>query len=157
MHTKAIAIYLLSALTACAGHVFAANKEGAASSPSIERGRYLVKIAQCNNCHTDQYSKTGGTIPERQWLTGNSRSWNEPIGTVYATNLRLFVKDISEDTWVVVTRNTRSRPPMPWWSLRDMSDSDLRSIYRYIRHLGPAGKPAPAFIPAKPDKKASGT
>jgi len=39
--------------------------------------------------------------------------------------------------------------------VRDMSTSDLRAVYRYIRHLGPAGKPAPAYVapdqtPAQP-------
>jgi hypothetical protein len=36
---------------------------------------------------------------------------------------------------------------MPWFNVRDMSTSDLRSMYRYIRHLGPAGKPAPDYLP----------
>jgi hypothetical protein len=31
--------------------------------------------------------------------------------------------------------------------VRDMSTSDLRALYRYVRHLGPAGKPAPAYVP----------
>ena len=29
----------------------------------------------------------------------------------------------------------------------NMSTPDLRAVYRYIRHLGPAGKPAPTFVP----------
>lgn len=41
----------------------------------------------------------------------------------------------------------RTRPPMPWFALHDMSDADLRAIYRYIRFLGPAGTPAPAYLP----------
>jgi hypothetical protein len=33
-----------------------------------------------------------------------------------------------------------------------MSEADLRALYRYVRSLGPAGKPAPAYLPpgAKP-------
>jgi hypothetical protein len=30
---------------------------------------------------------------------------------------------------------------------RDMSDTDLRAIYAYIRKAGPAGQPAPAYVP----------
>ena len=30
---------------------------------------------------------------------------------------------------------------------RIVSERDLRAIYRYVRHLGPAGKPAPAYLP----------
>jgi hypothetical protein len=40
---------------------------------------------------------------------------------------------------------------MPWFNLRDMTESDVRAIYRYIRHLGPAGGEAPAYVP--PDKE----
>jgi hypothetical protein len=36
---------------------------------------------------------------------------------------------------------------MPWFNLRDMTDNDLRSIYRYITRLGAAGSPAPLFAP----------
>ena len=39
---------------------------------------------------------------------------------------------------------------MPWFNLHRMSDPDLRAIYRYVQHLGPAGKPAPDYVP--PDK-----
>jgi len=28
-----------------------------------------------------------------------------------------------------------------------MADANVRDIYRFIRHLGPTGKPAPAFVP----------
>jgi hypothetical protein len=33
---------------------------------------------------------------------------------------------------------------------RPARDVDLRAMYRYIKSLGPAGKPAPAYLP--PDK-----
>jgi hypothetical protein len=39
---------------------------------------------------------------------------------------------------------------MPYFSLNAMSEADVRSVYKYIRSLGPAGKPAPKFVP--PDK-----
>ena len=40
---------------------------------------------------------------------------------------------------------------MPWYDLREMSDGDLRAIYAEIKKLGPAGAPAPAYVP--PDKE----
>ena len=33
------------------------------------------------------------------------------------------------------------------FNLRAMSDGDLRAVYRHVRHLGPAGVPAPAYVP----------
>jgi hypothetical protein len=35
---------------------------------------------------------------------------------------------------------------MPWASLHAMSDQDLRAVYKYIKSLGPAGKPAPEYV-----------
>jgi hypothetical protein len=35
-----------------------------------------------------------------------------------------------------------------------MTTADLRAIYRYVRHLGAAGKPAPDYVP--PDKTPAG-
>ena len=39
---------------------------------------------------------------------------------------------------------------MPWFNTRAMTDRDQRAIYRYLKAAGPAGQPAPAYVP--PDK-----
>ena len=121
-------------------------RRGSAQHDAIERGRYLVKIAGCNDCHTAGYAHSGGDVPEAQWLTGDALGWSGPWGTTYAANLRLVVAGISEDEWVRRARSAQYRPPMPWFNLRDMSEADLRAAYRFIRHLGPAGSPAPAYV-----------
>jgi hypothetical protein len=36
---------------------------------------------------------------------------------------------------------------MPYFNLREMKDEDVRAIYAYLKHLGPAGEPAPAALP----------
>jgi len=43
---------------------------------------------------------------------------------------------------------------MPWFNVRDMTERDVRAIYRYLRWLGPAGQPVPAYVP--PDQTPSG-
>ena len=118
-----------------------------ADAKSIEHGRYLVRIAGCNDCHTAGYAQTGGNVPEAQWLTGDALGWSGPWGTTYAANLRLVVAGLSEEEWVRRARSAQYRPPMPWFALRDMSEADLRAAYRYIRSLGTAGGPAPAYVP----------
>jgi hypothetical protein len=35
---------------------------------------------------------------------------------------------------------------MPWFALRDMSDADLRAVYRFIRSLGAAGERMPQAV-----------
>jgi mono/diheme cytochrome c family protein len=117
------------------------------ADPLVKRGRYLVQIGGCNDCHTAGYAPSGGKVPEAQWLMGDALGWHGPWGTTYPTNLRLYMQNLTEDQWVKKAKILSTRPPMPWFNVRDMSTSDLRSMYRYIRHLGPAGKPAPDYLP----------
>ena len=117
---------------------------------SVARGRYVVAIAGCNDCHTPNFAPSGGKVPESEWLTGDALGWRGPWGTTYPPNLRLSMPQMGEDQWVKKAKTLSTRPPMPWFNLHRMSESDLRAIYRYVRHLGPAGKPAPQYVP--PDK-----
>lgn len=122
----------------------------AADPAAVERGRYLVSIAGCNDCHTDGYMETDGQVPEPQWLTGAAVGFSGPWGVSYPANLRLVAAKLEEDGWLVRVRQG-GLPPMPWPSLRAMSEADLVAIYDYLRHLGPAGEPAPrALAPGQP-------
>jgi hypothetical protein len=128
-------------------HLAHAGSGKAAPASPVEHGRYLVRITGCNDCHTDGYSQTGGNIPEKQWLMGSRLGWRGPWGTTYPPNLRLFMQTMTEAQWLKLARSATYRPPMPWVSLHNMSPKDLAAIYRFIRYLGPAGTPAPAFVP----------
>lgn len=120
-------------------------------SAKVERGRYLVKIAGCNDCHTAGYMAAAGKVDEKLWLTGDTLGWRGPWGTTYSANLRLYFDKITEDQWVKIARTMETRPPMPWFALRDFTEQDLRAIHAYIKSRGPAGEPAPAYVP--PDKE----
>jgi mono/diheme cytochrome c family protein len=137
---------IIAAALALAFPAYAQKPEDA----QVKRGRYLVQIGGCNDCHTPGYPEKGGKVPEAQWLTGDALGWHGPWGTTYPTNLRLYMQDLTEDQWVKKAKALQARPPMPWFNVRAMTTNDLRALYRYIRHLGPAGKPAPAYLP--PDK-----
>jgi mono/diheme cytochrome c family protein len=113
----------------------------------IALGRYVVQTSGCNDCHTPGYGLSGGKTPESEWLTGDSLGWQGPWGTTYPANLRLYFNAISEKEWLKRAKTFETRPPMPWFNVHAMSNADLRAMYRYIRHLGPAGKPAPAYVP----------
>jgi mono/diheme cytochrome c family protein len=126
-----------------------AAKAGVAGD--IERGRYMVVTGHCNNCHTAGYTGKQGNLPEKDWLLGNPVGYRIQAGTSYASNLRLTVQNFTEEQWVRYAQAARPRPPMPWWGLRDTMEQDLRAMYQFIKHLGPAGKPAPDFVP--PDKE----
>jgi len=139
---------LFFAMLAICGLAAAACPVVAASSADVERGKYLVVTSHCNNCHTARYAAAEGAVPEDQWLMGNPVGWRGKDGTTYAPNLRIMFSTLSEDQWLSLARQSRARPPMPWWSVRDTSDEDLRMIYRYVRSLAPLGTAAPSFLPA---------
>jgi len=156
--TQRIAVMLLATFAVYFGLLAAqaalAGEKAAAKNPQIERGRYIVKIAGCNDCHTAGYALTGGKVPESQWLTGDKLGWRGPWGTTYPVNLRLYMQRLTQDQWVKAAKNMQTRPPMPWFALRDMSEQDLKALYAYVKTLGPAGEPAPAFVP--PGKEPQG-
>jgi mono/diheme cytochrome c family protein len=166
MRTRARIAALTAALTLvmhggiAAAQAKPANKATAAkpaasskSSAAVERGRYLAKIAGCNDCHTPGYLLNAGKVPENMWLTGSDLGWRGPWGTTYASNLREKIPKMSEAQWLQFARTTELRPPMPWWVLRDMTEADLRAIYRFIVYLGPGGSPAPAYVPPDQEPK----
>ena len=153
MTRHSLRIIVATAMTAyaCAACAADASRPAKSDRKSIDRGRYVVAIAGCNDCHTPGYAESGGKVPEKDWLTGDRLGWRGPWGTTYAPNLRLFISTLSEAAWLKLAKTSEFRPPMPSWALHHMTDADLRDVYRYIRHLGPAGSEAPAYLP--PDKE----
>ena len=136
----ACALLLISSATVAAQGTQAPKRDS-----DVARGHYLVKIAGCNDCHTEGYAPTGGAVPEKDWLKGSLLGFQGDWGTTYPANLRLTMSSMTEAQWMKGARQPL-RPPMPWFALRDMTDSDLRAIYRYIKSLGPAGQSAPAYV-----------
>jgi mono/diheme cytochrome c family protein len=114
---------------------------------SVERGRYIVTIGGCNDCHTEGFIVRDGAILQTEWLKGNSLGFSGPWGTTYPPNLRIFMSALTEDQWVGYARAARARPPMPSYILREMDESDQRALYRFVRNLGDPGGPAPDFQP----------
>jgi hypothetical protein len=89
--------------------------------------------------------ETDGHIDPTKAMKGSSIGWRGPWGTTYAQNLRvwtLFV--VSEKGFVAHMKTLKTRPPMPWYNVRAMDESDLRSLYQYIKSLdGEVGETAP--------------
>ena len=117
----------------------------------VDRGRYLSRIAGCNDCHTPGYLLSEGKVQEKLWLTGARFGWRGPWGTTYAFNLRTLLNSMTEDQWVTFAQKIKARPPMPWYDLNIMKEGDVKAIYQFIRYLGPSGEAAPSFVP--PDQE----
>jgi len=118
-----------------------------ATAEVIARGEYLVRIGGCNDCHTAGYAERQGDMPTAQWLTGSPLGYHGPWGTTYASNLRLRMQEMSETQWLAYSGSLRTRPIMPDFTLRAMSEADRLAIYQFVRTLGPAGEAAPAYLP----------
>lgn len=146
MTKSRLALSGLALTCALAGSAGVASAAGA-DDARIDRGRYLVSVSGCNDCHTPGYMQSGGEVAESDWLTGSEVGFQGAWGTTYPANLRLSLSQLSEQQWLEKAR-TPMRPPMPWFNLRRMSDDDLRAIYAYVRSLEPVGRPAPVFVPA---------
>ncbi|EIJ36312.1 c-type cytochrome [Thiothrix nivea] len=122
-----------------------------AEPDDITHGKYLILTAGCNDCHTAGYAASGATIPEPEWLKGDSLGFRGPWGTTYAVNLREYMAGLSQEEWVNKARTLKARPPMPWWALNAMTEKDLKAIYTYVRALDTSDNKVPEFVP--PDQE----
>ncbi len=154
-HAAFIVIAGILSLQACSKPAAAAptaeakttDVEHIAAASQIDAGRYLVKIGGCNDCHTPGFAMTNGASPaEAEWLTGDAVGYSGPWGVSYPANLRLSFDNMTEEQFIEMSRAGEGRPPMPWPSLKAMSDKDLKAIYAYIKSLGPKGEMAPAAL-----------
>ena len=142
-----MAAFALAANVAAAAEP-AKNPRASASLNAQDRGKYMAIVGGCNDCHTAGFAARGGDVPEREWLKGGGNlGFSGPWGTTYASNLRLVLAKLTEAQWVRYAKELRARPPMPWFSLNQWTDADLRAFYKYVRSLGAPSEPAPAFVP----------
>lgn len=131
-------------LVGCSG----LQEEAVRRPPEVDRGRYMVEIMGCNDCHTPGYMGNTAGLHEEDWLVGGTLGFYGSWGTAYPANLRLLLNEISETEWMQLARKMRRNSPMAWSNLPNVSDDDLRAVYQFVRYLGPKGGPAPASLPA---------
>jgi mono/diheme cytochrome c family protein len=72
---------------------FTANVVTAADPSQVQRGRYLVTIGGCNDCHTEGFMEQALKIPEKDWLKGSAVGFQgmtrDDLKAIYA-----FVKSL---------------------------------------------------------------
>jgi mono/diheme cytochrome c family protein len=137
----------------------------------ITRGKYLVSIGGCNDCHTPLKMTEAGPVPDMSRLlsghpektvlpppslkpgpwfaaTAGMTAWAGPWGISYASNLtpdkhtgmgvwteKMFLTAMKTGKHMGAGRPIL--PPMPWQSLANMTDDDLKAVYVYLRSLPP--------------------
>jgi mono/diheme cytochrome c family protein len=120
---------------------------------SVEHGRYIAVLGGCNDCHTAGYAPANGNVPDTQWLQGSTVGFRGPWGTSYPLNVRAYIAAMSEDDWVKRAATMEAKPPMPWYTMRAMNETDLRSFYRFVKSLGPVGVLTPNDVPPGAEPK----
>ena len=153
-----------------------ATKGGAASA--VERGKYLVGITGCHDCHSPK-KDAAGHVDETRPLSGRPATtpapsttageihtaldltaWTGPWGTTYASNLTpdtttgLLARRYSEASFVAMFRTGKKPngvgilPPMPYEMYANMTDDDLKAIWAYLQTIKPVRNQVPANVPA---------
>lgn len=150
MYSAKLLIAILAACVITTGCADFPNKsagfEDRPARTDIDRGRRLILIMGCNDCHTSD-AIGGGYGPEEDWLIGGVRGFSGSYGTLYPANLRLLVNEISEEEWLVLAMKMRTNSPMAWSNLPSLGEKGMRAMYRFIKSLGPKGEPAPDRLP----------
>ena len=113
---------------------------------SVEEGSRIAIIGGCHDCHTDGFAISEGQIDPEKALRGSPVGFQGPWGTTYPANLRITLSKLSEDEFVAYGHSFKTRPPMPWFNVHKLTESELRSFYQYVKSLGEPGELAPAFV-----------
>ena len=158
MHNRSIGAFALLISLELAACTTRASMGAASTESSVAAvrapndsiaGEYLTIVGGCNDCHTAGWAEANGNTPASERLAGSPIGFRGPWGTTYAANLRGVTQRLPEDRWVQVLKTADGgdgKPPMPWMNTRQMSDRDLRAMYRYIRSLGPRGERMPRSV-----------
>jgi mono/diheme cytochrome c family protein len=126
----------LAVAAACAGSASAAF---AADPAQIERGKYLVTIGSCIDCHGHALSGSdvGFGLPGLGTFVGRNLTPDKETGIGGWTDdeiIKAFTTGVRPDGRILA-------PIMPWRNLSHLSQEDARAIVAYLRSL-PAVKHA---------------
>ena len=117
-----------------------------AADPAVDRGKYLVNIAGCNDCHTPGYFL--GKPDMASFLGGSEVGFEIPgLGTFHGPNLtpdKATGLGGWTDAQIVAALQTGVRPDgrmlapiMPWHAFGGMTDNDIADIFAHLSTLTP--------------------
>ena len=151
---------------------------GARGNSAVERGKYLVNISGCHDCHSPKRDAQGhinealalsgrpSTTPVPSTTAGEIHTsldltaWTGPWGTTSASNLTpdpktgLGSRKYTEATFIAMFRTGKKPlganilPPMPWEMYNNMTDDDIKAMWAYLQSIKPVANVVPA--PAAP-------
>lgn len=125
-----------------------------ADEPSALRGKYLAEsVALCSGCHTrfdmstlkSTGPKAGGSDPDPSHGDDSDMEYVAPNLTSHATG---FTGKMDEEAFLARLKAGRvyASSIMPWEGFQMMTESDMRSVYRYLKSLPPVDNdPGPSY------------
>jgi mono/diheme cytochrome c family protein len=137
--------------------IFGAPAPGSAADTQVERGKYLVTITGCNDCHTP--GALLGKPDLSRTLGGSDVGFGIPgVGTFVGQNLTPD-KETGLGNWrteqiiAAMTKGERPDgrklfPVMPWPALASLTAEDAQAIAAYLKSLPPVKNAVPGpFAP----------
>jgi mono/diheme cytochrome c family protein len=118
----------------------------------IERGKYLVTLGGCNDCHTPGYFF--GKPDTTKYLGGSEVGFEIPnLGVFHGPNLTPD-KETGLGAWTdeeIIAAIQQGRRPdgrvlapiMPWHALANLSMPDVKAIVAYLRSVPPVKNKVP--------------
>ena len=115
-----------------------------AADPAVERGKYLVSIAGCNDCHTPGYFL--GTPDMARFLGGSDVGFEIPgLGVFHGPNLTPD-KETGLGSWTdmqiiaALQKGTRPdgrllAPIMPWHAFANLTPQDVQAVVTFLRSV----------------------
>lgn len=129
----------------------------------VERGKYLVNIAGCNDCHTPGYFL--GKPDAARFLGGSEVGFEIPgLGVFHGPNITPD-KATGIGSWtdaqIATALTTGARPDgrmlapiMPWHAFANLTKSDLAAVVAYLRTIPAISNKVPG--PFGPTEKPTG-
>ncbi|MDQ6802155.1 MAG: c-type cytochrome [Acidobacteriota bacterium] len=151
----------------------------AESNALVERGRYLVTVGGCGDCHTPKTasfepdsarllsgSPSNAPAPSKPKKAGEvvsgagSTAFHGPWGISYAANLTPdkatgIASEYTEAKFIKALRTGKTPdggtilPPMPWPNYAKMTDEDLKAVWAYLQSIKPVNNKVKPPVRAK--------
>ena len=124
----------------------------AADPAAIARGKYLVTIASCHDCHTPGYFL--GKPDMARFLGGSEVGFDMPgLGVFHGPNL-MPDKETGLGSWTdaqvaaAITKGTRPdnrmlAPIMPYHAFANLTPQDVNAIVAFLRSIPPVKNKVP--------------
>ena len=127
-----------------------------------QRGAYLVRLINCQNCHSTVNQKVGTDAAKDGWnvtpeyyLSGGKVQQGvkvanltpDALGNPAGLSLKQFKAAVKQG--VSSIDSSKKLVSMPWYNYAEMTDTDVKAIYEYLRSI-PALAMGPATAPAAP-------